>query len=39
MLIEQGRLRQTEAVLFAGLPPHAARCAAALAAPAADPAA
>jgi HD-like signal output (HDOD) protein len=26
MLLEQGRLRQTEALLFAGLPPHAARC-------------
>jgi HD-like signal output (HDOD) protein len=39
MLLEQGRLRHTEAVLLAGLPPHAARCDAALAAPAADPAA
>jgi HD-like signal output (HDOD) protein len=37
MLLEQGALRQTEAVLFAGLPPHAARCDAALAAPAAEP--
>jgi HD-like signal output (HDOD) protein len=37
MLLEQGRLRQTEAVLLAGLPPHAARCDAALAAPDADP--
>jgi hypothetical protein len=39
MLFEQGRLRQTEALLFAGLPPYAARCDAALTAPAADPAA
>lgn len=34
MLIEQGCLSQTEAVLFAGLPPYATRCDAALAAPA-----
>jgi HD-like signal output (HDOD) protein len=33
MLLEQGRLRQTEAVLLAGLPPYAARCDAALAVP------
>jgi HD-like signal output (HDOD) protein len=39
MLLEQGRLRRTEAVLFAGLPPYAARCDAALTAPSAAPAA
>jgi HD-like signal output (HDOD) protein len=35
MLLEQGCLGQTEAVLLAGLPAHAGRCAAALEAPAA----